>query len=53
MGAKGAEALAPSIAANGSLTKLSVKGNYMGDEGEAIHVIRKAVEGREGFVLEM
>jgi hypothetical protein len=51
MRAEGAIALAPAIAANGSLTKLSVKINFMGDEGKAS--IRQAVEGREGFVLEM
>jgi hypothetical protein len=39
------------LAAIGALTKLDVKYNNMGDEGEA--AIRKAVEGREGFVLEM
>jgi hypothetical protein len=49
--AEGITAIAGALCVNGSLTKLNVKGKYMGDDGEAI--IRKAVEGREGFVLEM
>ena len=47
----GVIALADALRVNGSLTKLELRVNYMGDEGKAI--IRKAVEGREGFVLEM
>jgi hypothetical protein len=39
------------LAQANSQTKLDVMKNAMGDEGKAI--IRKAVEGREGFVLEM
>jgi len=47
----GVIALADALQVNGSLTTLDVRSNDMGGEGEAI--IRKAVEGREGFVLEM
>jgi hypothetical protein len=34
-----------------SLTKLNVRSNELGNEGEAM--IRRAVEGQKGFVLEM
>ena len=51
LGPEGAKALAPGIAANGGLMSLNVKSNNLGDEGES--AIRKAVEGREGFDLEM
>ena len=33
LGAVGAEALAPALAANGSLTSLSLAGNELGDDG--------------------
>ena len=33
LGAAGAAALAPALAANGSLTELSIYGNHVGDEG--------------------
>ena len=48
-GPKGAAALAPAIAANGSLTQLGVQKNSMKDEG--VKLLRDAVSGREGFVL--
>ena len=48
---KGAAALAPGIAANGSLTKLALKYNNFDNVGK--DAIRKAVDGREGFDLQL
>ena len=45
----GAESVAAYLAVTGSLTKADVRGNALGEEGEAI--LRKAVEGRAGFNL--
>ena len=42
--------MAPALVTSG-LTKLDVRFNDMSDEAEAM--IRKAVEGCEGFVLEL
>ena len=46
-----AKSLAAYVAVSGSLTQLNVEDNELGAEGEA--AIRKAVEGREGFVLDI
>ena len=51
LGPEGAKALAPGLAANGSLMKLDASLNSMGEEGEA--ALQKAVEGRAGFELEL
>ena len=48
-GPDGAKALAPALAANSSLTKISVGNSRLGAEGE--EELRKAVEGRSGFEL--
>ena len=48
LGPKGAEALAPALV-TGSLTTLNVEYNHLGVEEK--DMIRKAVEGREGFDL--
>ena len=49
---EGAKALAASLAANGSMTRLvtlDVQYNRLGEEGSA--ALRKAIEGRSGFEL--
>ena len=51
LGPNGAAALAPGLAANSGLTKLDVRFNDM--SSEAKEMIRKAVEGCEGFVLQL
>ena len=51
IGPKGAEALAAWLAVCASLTLLDVRHNPLDEEGEA--VVRKAVEGRSGFKLEL
>ena len=43
--------LAGGLAVHGGLTKLALLVNYLGDEAK--DTIRKAVEEREGFVLEL
>ena len=43
--------MAPAIAVCASLTLLDVRYNSLDEEGEA--VLRKAVEGRSGFKLEL
>ena len=40
---------APALAANASLTKLDMRSNRLGAEGE--EAIKKAVSGKEGFQL--
>ena len=50
IGPKGAKALAPALV-RASLTKLDAQYNGLGEEGKA--VLRKAVEGRAGFELEL
>ena len=49
IGPEGAKALAPALAASGSLTKIDVRYNLLGDDGKA--ALRKVVEGRSGFEL--
>ena len=49
IGPEGAKALAPALLANGSLTKIDVRYNLLGDDGKA--ALRKVVEGRSGFEL--
>ena len=52
VGPEGAKALAPALAASASMTRLNVKYNSLGslgNDGEA--ALRKAIEGRSGFVL--
>ena len=39
------------IGVNGALTKCDLKGNYMGEEGNAS--IRDAVQGKTGFMLHL
>ena len=51
LGAEGARMLAPAIAANGSMTRLNVSWNSLGEWGKA--PLRKAIEGRPGFELEL
>jgi hypothetical protein len=46
----GVGAIADAVRVNGSLTKLDLGDNSIKGQNQAI--IRKAVEGREGFVLE-
>ena len=48
-GPKGAAAVASAIAVMPSLTRLDVKYNALGEEGEA--ALRKTIEGRSGFEL--
>jgi len=47
----GVTAIAEALKVNGSLTSLDVRGNWLGDNGT--DAIRKAVDGREGFDLQM
>ena len=49
LGAAGAAALAPALAANGALIECDLRQNSMGEEEEAS--IRKKVQGKAGFVL--
>ena len=49
LGVKGAEAMAKLISVTPSLTRLNVRFNSLGDDGEA--ALRKAIEGRSGFEL--
>ena len=49
IGAEGAKALANALRAKGSLTRLNVKFNVMGEEGKA--ALREVIEGRSGFEL--
>ena len=51
IGPEGAKAVAAMAAVVASLTKISVGGNQLGKEGSA--VLRKAVEGRSGFELDL
>ena len=48
---EGAAALAPALAANGSLTRLDVSQNYLDLGGHGVKMLRDAVHGREGFTL--
>ena len=48
---EGPKAIADALLVNGSLTKLDVWDNRLGDKGK--DPIRKAVDGREGFHLQM
>ena len=49
--AEGIKAIADALKGNASLMRLNVEENYLGDGGKA--VLRKAVEGRSGFELEL
>ena len=49
IGPAGAKALAEYLSVTASMTRLDVKFNSLGGEGEA--VLRKAIEGRSGFEL--
>jgi Ran GTPase-activating protein (RanGAP) involved in mRNA processing and transport len=49
IGPPGAKSLAAMISVTASLTRVDVRGNYLGQEGKA--VLRKAVEGRSGLQL--
>jgi len=51
IGDAGAEAIAAMLRTNRSLTYLSLEDNKIGDAGEK--AVREAVEGREGFELEL
>ena len=51
LGAAGAAALAPGVAASASLTALDVRSNGLGDQGEAL--LQQAVQGRSAFDLKM
>ena len=48
---EGAKAIAALCAVRPSLTKLAVRYNFLGEEGEA--ALRKAIEGRSGFELDL
>ena len=48
-GPAGAKHVADMLRVTGSMTRLDVSKNRLGDEGEA--VLRKAIEGRSGFEL--
>ena len=43
--------IAGALRVNGALTKCDLKGNYMGEEGNAS--IRDAVQGKTGFMLHL
>ena len=47
--AEGIKAIADALKGNGSLTRLDVQINFLGDEGRA--VLRQAGKGRSGFEL--
>ena len=49
--AEGITAISDALRINSGLTKLDIRGNSLSDEAKDI--VRKAVEGREGFVLEL
>ena len=51
LGVEGAKAVAEMTSVMASLTKLDAQYNRLGEEGNA--VLRKAVEGRSGFELEL
>ena len=51
LGVEGAKAMAELLSFTGSLTRLDVRYNSLGEEGEA--VLRKAAEGRSGFELKL
>ena len=51
IGPDGAKAIAALCTVCASLTKILVSGNQLGEEGRA--VLRKAVEGRSGFKLQL
>jgi hypothetical protein len=51
IGPRGATALASAIAVIPSMTRLDVRWNHLGEEGEA--ALQKAVEGRSGIELEL
>ena len=51
IGPEGAKALAPALAASGSLTRLDVSYNYLDRGGQGVKILRDAVSGRKGFVL--
>ena len=51
LGVEGAKAVAEMASVMGSLTKLDAQYNRLGEEGKA--ALRKAVEGRSGFQLEL
>ena len=48
---EGVQAIAGALRVNGALTKCDLKGNYMGEEGNAS--IRDAVQGKTGFMLHL
>jgi hypothetical protein len=48
---EGAQAIAGALRVNGALTKCDLRGNCMGEEGEAS--IRDAVQGKTGFLLHL
>ena len=49
LGVEGAQAMAELVSVMPSMTRLDVRSNRLGGEGEA--VLRKAIEGRPGFEL--
>ena len=49
--AEGIKAIADALKGNASLTKILVRGNQLGGEGGKL--LRGAVQGREGFELEL
>ena len=49
LGVEGAKAAAELVSVMASLTRLDVKYNALGEEGEA--ALRKTIEGRSGFEL--
>ena len=51
LGDAGAEAIAAMLRTNRSLTELWLRGNKISDAGKK--AVREAVEGREGFKLEL
>ena len=51
LGVEGAKALVEGGAFMGSMTHLDVRANSLGEEGKT--VLRKAVEGRSGFELQL
>ena len=51
IGSEGAEALVPALRDNPSLSSIDLQLNFMGVKGEAS--LRKAVEGRAGFEIEL
>ena len=51
IGFEGARALAPSLAANRTLTTLDVSYNDLDIGGAGVKLLRGALQGREGFCL--